>query len=154
MNKKILKTILISLILVIIASCKEDGKAERKFMISEDLEKIIEENSDEHVILDLRQAKDFEEEHIKNSISVDLHLANKEGDDKDGLEKLNKVLDSLDEKDKKKLVLICYTGRSYAKKGYELLSKIGIKNENIITLKGGIKDFRANSKNKELLQAK
>ena len=98
-------------------------------------------DSSDYVFIDLRKAADYKDSHIKGAISADMDAC-KGGDFQNGVTTMNAAL-----KDKtgsetggdKKLVLICYSGKSYAQAGTNVLSAIGANMDNVFTLEGGMK---------------
>lgn len=98
---------------------------------------------DGYVFLDLRKAADYEQGHIPGAISADMDAA-KGGDNQSGIDNMTKALE---EKTKsatggdKKLVLICYSGKSYAQAGTNILGAMGANMDNVYTLEGGMKAY-------------
>ncbi|MDO5690270.1 MAG: rhodanese-like domain-containing protein [Tissierellia bacterium] len=115
---------------------------EMKYVTPEDLKADIEGNTGEYVVLDVRKIADYDTAHIDGSISADLDAA-KEGDDEDGKAKLKAALKEAtgDEAGKEgtKYALVCYSGKSYAQKGTDLLIDLGVPADSIFTLEGGVK---------------
>ena len=71
---------------------EETASNPMKYISVEDLKKDIDAGSNEYIILDVRQTKDYEDSHIKGSILADQHAANKEGDDATGIANLKAAL--------------------------------------------------------------
>lgn len=99
-------------------------------------------NSD-YVFLDVRKADDYKAGHIENSLSADLDSA-KGGATQEGAERLAKALLSATgavNGNGKNIVLICYSGKSYAQAGTNILKAIDSNIANVVTLQGGMKEW-------------
>lgn len=98
-------------------------------------------DSADYVFVDLRKTDDYKTGHITGAIAADMDAC-KGGDFQNGVDTMKAAL-----KDKtgsetgadKKLVLICYSGKSYAQAGTNVLSAIGANMDNVFTLEGGMK---------------
>lgn len=150
MKKTSILIVMILAALLALGACGgSDKKADEgtNYLEVKDLKADIESGNGDYVILDVRKLEDYEKSHIVGSIDADVHAANKEGDDKTGTEHLKAALKKSDGSETgspdKKYALVCYTGKSYASKATELLKKMGLKDEQIFTVKGGIKEFEA-----------
>ena len=98
-------------------------------------------DSSEYVFVDLRKADDYKAGHIKGAISADMDAA-KGGDFQNGVDTMKAALKEATGSETgadKKLVLICYSGKSYAQAGTNVLSAIGANMDNVFTLEGGMK---------------
>lgn len=148
MKNKSLKLLSVLLILsLVLVGCgqkaEETAANPMKYISVEDLKKDIDSGSNEYIILDVRQAKDYEESHIKGAILADQHAANKEGDDETGIANLKAALKEATGSEEGnpdiKFALVCYSGKSYAQKATDLLIEMGVSPDQIFTVEGGMK---------------
>lgn len=98
-------------------------------------------DSSDYVFIDLRKADDYKAGHIKGSIAADMDAC-KGGDFQNGVDTMKEALKDATGSENgadKKLVLICYSGKSYAQAGTNVLSAIGANMDNVFTLEGGMK---------------
>lgn len=95
----------------------------------------FQKNPDDYVILDLRKAEDYKVGHIPNAISADQDSLAKGGQKEPALDNLKKAIDGKDGK----LVLVCYSGKSYAQAGTDNLKELGYDLSKVYTLEGGMK---------------
>ncbi|MDO5044857.1 MAG: rhodanese-like domain-containing protein [Coriobacteriia bacterium] len=101
--------------------------------------------SEKVVVLDVRKAEDFEKDAIDGAIGADMDAA-KAGDMESGKANMQGALEQaglykdgqLVESDKE-LVLVCYSGKSYAQAATNVLNEIGYDMNNVKTLEGGMK---------------
>lgn len=133
----------------------EETVNETQYIEKEELKDAV--GTDEYVILDARKAKDYEKTHIEGSLLADQDAANKGGDDEAGKANLKAALKEATGKEtgneNDKYALVCYSGQSYAQKATELMIELGIPEENIYTLDGGMKAWEAGGEEyKELLK--
>lgn len=139
MSKKTLVIVLVVLSLLGLVACqKEDKKAadvEMKYITSEDLNAKLDDSS--YLIIDARKADDYAAGHIKNAVSADMDKA-KAGDAESGKTNMQAAIG--DAKDKT-IVLVCYSGKSYAQAGTNTLSAMGYDMSKVFTLQGGMKDY-------------
>ena len=146
----ILVILLLASILFSACSKKSNISSERNYISKEEVKKIIEEDLDDYIFLDLRKLGDYNESHIKVAHSADIDAANNGGDDEAGIESLKSTLKEATGSEKgreeDKYVLICCSGNSYAKKGTQLLIEMGISEEQIFTLKGGMEAWEKGGK--------
>lgn len=123
------------------------AKIKSNYVKPEVLKEAIDKKSDEYVVLDVRKLEDFKKTHIKGAIDADVHKANKEGDNASGVEHLKAALKKATGSETgvkdKKYALVCYTGKSYANKATELLNSMGVNNDQIFTLEGGMKKWQS-----------
>lgn len=149
-NYKGLKLLSVLLVLsLLIVGCAKDTSSvpenEMKYIDKDQVKEIVETDSDEYILLDVRQSKDYDKEHIKGSYLADQHAANKEGKDEVGIENLKTTLKEATGSETgspdKKYALVCYSGQSYAQKATDLMIDIGISPDQIYTLEGGMKDW-------------
>ena len=87
-------------------------------------------DSSDYVFIDLRKADDYKAGHIKG------------GDFQNGVDTMKAALKDATGSENgadKKLVLICYSGKTYAQAGTNVLSVIGANMDNVLTLEGGMK---------------
>lgn len=93
------------------------------------------------MFIDLRKADDYKAGHIKGSIAADMDAC-KGGDFQNCVDTMKEALKDATGSENgadKKLVLICYSGKSYAQAGTNVLSAIGANMDNVFTLEGGMK---------------
>ena len=98
-------------------------------------------DSSDYVFIDLRKADDYKAGHIKGSIAADMDAC-KGGDFQNGVDTMKEALKDATGSESgadKKLVLICYSGKTYAQAGTNVLSVIGANMDNVFTLEGGMK---------------
>lgn len=130
------------------ATKTEEATAENQmqYVKAEDVKKDI-EGDGQYLLLDVRKLEDYDKGHIKGSFASDMDKANKEGDKEDGVAKMKATLKeatgSETGKDDTKVVLVCYSGKSYAQAATDALVTIGFNKDNIYTLEGGMKDWEA-----------
>ena len=98
-------------------------------------------DSSDYVFIDLRKADDYKAGHIKGAIAADMDAC-KGGDFQNGVDTMKAALKDATGSENgadKKLVLICYSGKTYAQAGTNVLSVIGANMDNVFTLEGGMK---------------
>lgn len=96
--------------------------------------------SDGTVIVDVRKADDYKAGHIKGAVSADMDAA-KAGDTASGEANMKAALKEAcgDETGAgKEIVLVCYTGKSYAQAGTNVLNTLGADMTKVKTLEGGM----------------
>lgn len=140
--------LLLSIILVlslVFVACGQDADSdavEMQYVGVEELKDDIESGADEYVILDVRKVEDFNTSHIKGSYAADVDAANKGGDDETGTANLKAGLQEATGSETgnagEKYALVCYSGKSYAEKATELMVAMGISEDQIFTVEGGI----------------
>lgn len=148
MKKLLLMTLMVVMIMTLIA-CGNDtaatgdatGEAAApavQFITAEEAHEKL--GDDNYQFLDVRQLEDYQAGHIEGSIHADMHKANKEGDIEDGKTQMqNAGVVELD----KDLVLVCYSGKSYAEAATKVLGELGYDASRIYTLEGGMKEWEA-----------
>ena len=97
-------------------------------------------DSDDVVVVDVRKAADYEAGHIKGAVSADMDAA-KAGDTDTGTANMKAALEeatSSETGDGKQLVLVCYSGKSYAQAGTNILDSMGADMTKVTTLEGGM----------------
>lgn len=93
------------------------------------------------MFIDLRKADDYKVGHIKGAIAADMDAC-KGGDFQNGVDTMKAALKDATGSESgadKKLVLICYSGKTYAQAGTNVLSVIGANMDDVFTLEGGMK---------------
>ncbi len=108
---------------------------EMKYISADDVNANI--ASDDYLIVDVRKAADYEAGHIPGAVNADMDAA-KGGDNDSGIANMKAALGDPAEVDKK-IVLVCYSGKSYAKAGTNILAALGANMDNVFTLEGGMK---------------
>ncbi len=115
---------------------------EMQYLKIEDLKADIDAAANGYVVVDVRKLEDYNKGHIKGSYTADLDAA-KNGDDQSGITNLkaalNEAVGSETGTPDSKYVLVCYSGKTYAQKGTDLLLEMGVAGSNIYTLEGGMK---------------
>lgn len=151
MKKKTLKIVAMLMVAALaLTGCGSSGGGEAdapanemQYIAVEDVKGLVEEGSSEYIILDVRKVEDYDTSHIRGSISADQDAANKGGDDAKGIENLKEALSGATGSETgnpdDKYVLVCYSGKSYAQKGTDLMIEMGIPKDKIYTLEGGMK---------------
>ena len=140
---KITLAMLFVLVLALTACGSQDTATttanEMQYMTAEETKEAIDSGSDEYVFLDVRQAKDYDEATIEGFVSTDMHEANKNGNKEDGKAKMPEALGTDAPSSDKKYVLLCYSGKSYAQAGTDVLvDELGVDPGSIYTLEGGM----------------
>ncbi len=152
-SKRLLSIIsLIILASMLLVGCAGNKTAEKpaenqmQYVKAEEVKKDI-EGDGQYLLIDVRKAEDYEKGHIKGTVASDMDKANKEGDKEDGVAKMKATLKeatgSETGKDDTKVVLVCYSGKSYAQAATDALVSMGFNKDNIYTLEGGMKDWEA-----------
>lgn len=98
-------------------------------------------DSSNYVFIDLRKADDCKAGHIKGAIAADMDAC-KGGDFQNGVDTMKAALKDATGSESgadKKLLLICYSGKTYAQAGTNVLSVIGANMDDVFTLEGGMK---------------
>ena len=98
-------------------------------------------DSSDYVFIDLRKADDYKAGHIKGSIAADMDAC-KGGDFQNGVDTMKEALKDATGSESgadKKLVLICYSGKTYAQAGTNVLSVIDANMDDVFTLEGDMK---------------
>lgn len=115
------------------------------YISAEDTKAIVDGGEEkEYVLLDVRKAEDFEAGHTDNFSSADLDKA-KEGDAADGKANLEKAIDEQTGGEgigDREVLLMCYSGKSYAQAGTDLLiNELGVNPDQIKTVEGGMEAY-------------
>lgn len=98
-------------------------------------------DSEDVVVVDVRKAADYATSHIKGAISADMDAA-KNGDTDTATATMKAALEEATGSETgagKTLVLVCYSGASYAQAGTNILSEMGADMDSVKTLEGGMK---------------
>lgn len=120
-------------------STAQAGNAEysgASMMSPEELNGVL--DKDGYKLLDVRKAEDFQKGHIKNTVGADMDAA-KNGDDENGKEVMKAAVPDGDDE----IVLICYSGKSYAQAGAKALKANGYDMSKVHVLEGGMKAWDA-----------
>ncbi len=147
MRNKSLKLVpillILSLVLVACGQAEETTANPMQYIGVEDLKASIESGSDDYIILDVRKVEDYNTSHIVGAYSADQDAANKGRDDEAGIANLKKALKEATGSEVgnagEKYALVCYSGKSYAQKGTDLMIEMGISKDQIYTVEGGMK---------------
>lgn len=96
--------------------------------------------SSDVVVIDVRKVADYQAGHIKGAVSADMDAA-KAGDSESGTANMKAALKEAtgsEDGDGKELVLVCYSGKSYAQAGTNILDSMGVDMTTVKTLEGGM----------------
>ena len=108
-----------------------ESDVEMQYITVEDASANLE--SDDYTFIDVRKAEDYATSHIPGAISADMDAA-KNGDFDAGVATMQEVLNSGIDNN---LVLICYSGKTYAQATTNVLSALGYDMSKVYTLEGG-----------------
>ena len=108
-----------------------EADVEMQYITVEDASANLE--SDDYTFIDVRKAEDYATSHIPGAISADMDAA-KNGDFDAGVATMQEVLNSGVDNN---LVLICYSGKTYAQATTNVLSALGYDMSKVYTLEGG-----------------
>ena len=108
-----------------------ESDVEMQYITVEDASANLE--SDDYTFIDVRKAEDYAASHIPGAISADMDAA-KNGDFDAGVATMQEVLNSGIDNN---LVLICYSGKTYAQATTNVLSALGYDMSKVYTLEGG-----------------
>ena len=108
-----------------------EADVEMQYITVEDASANLE--SDDYTFIDVRKAEDYATSHIPGAISADMDAA-KNGDFDAGVATMQEVLNSGIDNN---LVLICYSGKTYAQATTNVLSALGYDMSKVYTLEGG-----------------
>lgn len=140
-SMRVVLSLMLALMLVFTA-CTGQATAtdtELQYMTAEETKQAMESGSDEYVFLDVRQAESYEEGHVEGFALADMHEANKNGDMEDGKAKMTEALGTDAPSSDKKYVLLCYSGKSYAQAGTDVLvDELNVDPDSVYTLEGGM----------------
>ncbi len=103
---------------------------EMQYMSVEDAANVL--GTDGYLFLDVRKAADYDTSHIPGAVSADMDAA-KNGDFDAGVATMEEATDGVDDT----LIVICYTGKSYAQATTNVLSALGYDMSKVYTLEGG-----------------
>ena len=103
---------------------------EMQYMRVEDAANVL--GTDGYLFLDVRKAADYDTSHIPGAVSADMDAA-KNGDFDAGVATMEEATDGVDDT----LIVICYTGKSYAQATTNVLSALGYDMSKVYTLEGG-----------------
>lgn len=116
------------------APSAESPDVPMQYMTADELAAAL--GSDGYMVLDVRKAADYETSHIIGSVSADMDAA-KNGDAEAGEATMTAATEGVDDT----LVLICYSGKSYAQATTNALSAIGYDMSKVYTLEGGFNNW-------------
>ncbi len=103
---------------------------EMQYMSVEDAHSNL--GKDGYTFLDVRKAEDHKTSCVPGSVGVDMDAA-KGGDFQAGVTAMQPIVDEHDDN----LVIICYSGKSYAQATTNVLSALGYDMSKVYTLEGG-----------------
>lgn len=110
-----------------------------QYITADELEAAL--GTDEYLIVDTRAVADYEAGHIEGSISADMEAAAVDGDYDTGIDNMVAALQDAtgsDTGEGETLVIVCYSGKSYAQAATDILNALGADMDNVYTLEGGI----------------
>lgn len=114
---------------------KETGDVTMQYMTAEEALAVL--NTEGYTFIDLRAAADYEEAHIPGSILISMKDA-VDGDTAAGEDAMKTGTAGISDT----LILICYSGKSYAQAGTNALSAIGYDMSKVYTLEGGFNNWK------------
>ena len=135
--KKLFVLFLALLTLFAFAACGEEATTENvemQYITADELSAAI--DGGEYLILDVRKAEDYAVSHIPGSVSADMDAA-KNGDMEAGEATMTAATEGVEQN----VVLVCYTGNSYAQASTNALSAIGFDMSKVFTLEGGFENW-------------
>lgn len=143
MKKVLLMAMMMIMIMTLIAcgstgtdASGEAAAPEVQFITAEEAHEKLADDS--YQLLDVRKLEDFQAAHIPNSIHADMDAANKQGDIEDGkVQMQNAGVPELD----KNLIIVCYSGKSYAEAATKVLGEMGYDTSKLYTLEGGFQKW-------------
>ena len=92
-----------------------------------------------YVFFDVRKAADYTTAHIPGALGYDMDAA-KNGDFKAGVEVMETAIQNVDDT----IIVICYSGKSYAQAATNVLSALGYDMSKVYTLEGGFTAWTEN----------
>lgn len=101
-----------------------------QYMTVEDAAGVVQ--TDGYTFFDVRKAADYSTSHIPGAVSCDMDAA-KEGDFDAGVATMKAAVENVDDT----IILICYSGKSYAQAATNALSEVGYDMSKVYTLEGG-----------------
>lgn len=117
---------------------------EMQYISADEVLAAVEAHDSSMMIVDLRNAEDYDAGHIEGSIPASMQKAVEDGDYADGIANLTTALGIASGADldaDKKIVLVCYTGKKYAQAGTDVLNALGADLSNVYTLEKGAKGW-------------
>lgn len=121
-------------------SAAEVENVQMQYISPEDTEANL--DNDDYLVVDVRKTADYETAHIPGAVSADVDAAAKGGDYDTATENMVAAMQEAtgtDNGEGKNLVLVCYTGNSYAQAATNILSELGADMDTVYTLEGGMK---------------
>ena len=110
------------------------------YISADDTLAAVETGDTSYLVVDVRAADDYAAGHIEGAISADMDAA-VSGDTDAGVETMTAALEEATDSatgGDYTLVLVCYSGKSYAQAGTNALSSMGADMDNVYTLEGGM----------------
>lgn len=117
------------------APAEESADVPMQYITAEELSEVL--GSEGYTVMDVRVAADFEEASIPGAVSVDMDAA-KNGDAEAGKAAMTAATQGLSDT----LVLVCYSGKSYAQASTNALSAVGYDMSKVYTLEGGFNNWK------------
>ena len=112
-----------------------------QYVTREDLKADIDAGGDGYVILDVRKAADYAQQHIQGAYSADVDPSISGSDDATSTANLKAAIleatGSETGSEDDQFALVCYSGKKYAEKATSLMEQMGVAPGNIFTLEGG-----------------
>lgn len=112
-----------------------------QYISPEDLKADIEAGGEGYIILDVRKAADYAENHIQGAYSADVDPSISSENNETSTANLKAALSAATGSETggadDQYVLVCYSGKKYAQAATGLLADMGVPAANIYTLEGG-----------------
>ena len=109
-----------------------ESDVEMQYISVEDATAVL--DSDDYTFLDVRKAEDYATSHIPGAVGADMDAA-KNGDFDAGVATMQEATKDVSNN----LVVICYSGKTYAQATTNVLSALGYDMSKVYTLEGGFK---------------
>ena len=107
-----------------------ESDVEMQYISVEDATAVL--DSDDYTFLDVRKAEDYATSHIPGAVGADMDAA-KNGDFDAGVATMQEATKDVSNN----LVVICYSGKTYAQATTNVLSALGYDMSKVYTLEGG-----------------
>ncbi len=108
-----------------------------QYMTVEDAAAVV--GAEGYVFFDVRKAADYATAHIPGALSIDMDAA-KNGDFEAGVATMEPAIQDLSDN----IILVCYSGKSYAQASTNVLSALGYDMTKVYTLEGGFTAWTEN----------
>ncbi len=111
-----------------------------KTVDTDEVNVVIEADDDSAVIIDVRKVEDYEMAHMPKAYNADMEKA-LDGNTEEGVEAMTKALEDATGSSTggdKDIVLVSYSGDEYDQVGVDVLVSMGVSEDRIYTLEGGM----------------